>query len=107
MDLAMALASEVDADLVVANDPDADRCAAAVPGPHGWQMLRGDEVGALLGDHLLRKGKQGIYAASIVSSSLLGKLTRAAGQPYVARSEERRVGTECVRTCRCRWSPYH
>src|SRR3546814_8142952 len=46
-------------------------------------MLRGDEVGALLGDHLLRKGKQGIYAASIVSSSLLGKLTRAAGQPYV------------------------
>ncbi|HEY9564456.1 MAG TPA: phospho-sugar mutase [Nocardioides sp.] len=83
MDLAMALASEVDADLVVANDPDADRCAAAVPGPHGWQMLRGDEVGALLGDHLLRKGKQGIYAASIVSSSLLGKLTRAAGQPYV------------------------
>src|SRR3546814_672756 len=83
MDLGMALASEVDADLVVANDPDADRCAAAVPGPHGWQMLRGDEVGALLGDHLLRKGKQGIYAASIVSSSLLGKLTRAAGQPYV------------------------
>src|SRR3546814_735696 len=38
MDLAMALASEVDADLVVANDPDADRCAAAVPGQNGWQM---------------------------------------------------------------------
>ena len=82
MDLAMTLASEVDADLVVANDPDADRCAAAVRGPNGWQMLRGDEVGALLGDHLLRSGKQGVYACSIVSSSLLGKLAAAAGQDY-------------------------
>jgi phosphomannomutase len=45
-------------------------------------MLRGDEVGALLGDHLLRSGKQGVYAASIVSSSLLGKLAEAAGQEY-------------------------
>ncbi|MBD8868678.1 phospho-sugar mutase [Nocardioides donggukensis] len=82
MDLAMALASEVDADLVVANDPDADRCAAAIPGPHGWRMLRGDEVGALLGDHLLRSGKEGVYATSIVSSSLLGRLAAAAGQEY-------------------------
>ncbi len=83
MDLAMALADRTDADLVVANDPDADRCAAAVPGPHGWRMLRGDEVGALLGHHLLRTGKRGTYAASIVSSSLLGKLAAAHGQPYV------------------------
>jgi phosphomannomutase len=82
MDLAMALAEEVAADVVVANDPDADRCAVAVPGPHGWLMLRGDEVGALLADHLLRKGKQGVYAASIVSSSLLGKMAEAAGQPH-------------------------
>ncbi|WP_067435273.1 phospho-sugar mutase [Nocardioides jensenii] len=82
MDLAMDLGTEVDADLVVANDPDADRCAAAVPGPHGWRMLRGDEVGALLGDHLLGSGKQGVYACSIVSSSLLGKLAAAAGQEY-------------------------
>ena len=72
MDLAMALAEEHGADLVVANDPDADRCAAAVPGPHGWRMLRGDEVGALLAAHLLRAGKRGTYATSIVSSSLLG-----------------------------------
>jgi phosphomannomutase len=83
MDLAIALADEVGADMVVANDPDADRCAVAVPGPHGWRMLSGDEVGALLGDFLLRLGVQGTYAASIVSSSLLGRMAAAAGQPYV------------------------
>jgi phosphomannomutase len=83
MDLAMALAEEVEADVVVANDPDADRCAVAVPGPHGWQMLRGDEVGVLLADHLLRQGRTGVYAASIVSSSLLGKMAEAAGQPHL------------------------
>jgi phosphomannomutase len=82
MDLAMALAEQRGADLVVANDPDADRCAAAVPDPHGWRMLRGDEVGALLAHALLRRGKQGTYACSIVSSSLLGKMAAAAGQPY-------------------------
>jgi len=82
MDLAMALARARGADLVVANDPDADRCAAAVPGPHGWRMLRGDEVGALLAHGLLSRGKQGTYATSIVSSSLLGKMAAAAGQPY-------------------------
>ncbi len=82
MDLAMALAEEVGADLVVANDPDADRCAVAVPGPHGWQMLRGDEVGALLAQHLLARGRTGVYATSIVSSSLLGTMAAAAGQPY-------------------------
>ncbi len=82
MDLAMALAAETGADIVVANDPDADRCAVAEPGPHGWQMLRGDEVGALLASHLLALGKEGVYAQSIVSSSLLGKLAAAAGQPH-------------------------
>lgn len=83
MDLAMALAVEVDADIVVANDPDADRCAVAVPGgPHGWQMLRGDEVGALLGQHLLDLRREGVYATSIVSSSLLGKMAIAEKQLY-------------------------
>jgi phosphomannomutase len=88
MDLALALASEVGADLVVANDPDADRCAVGVPvdddraRPGSWQMLRGDEVGALLAHHLLSRGKQGVYAQSIVSSSLLGKMAAAAGQPH-------------------------
>ncbi len=82
MDQAMALAPRVDADIVVANDPDADRCAVAVPGPHGWQMLRGDEVGALLAQHLLGRGKHGVYAQSIVSSSLLGAMAAAAGEEH-------------------------
>ena len=51
LDLALALAEDTGADLVIANDPDADRCAAAVKFPDtGWRMLRGDEVGWLLGD---------------------------------------------------------
>jgi phosphomannomutase len=82
MDLAMALADKCRADLVIANDPDADRCAAAVPGPQGWRMLRGDEVGALLAAHLIGRGHQGVYATTIVSSSLLGKLAAEAGQGY-------------------------
>jgi phosphomannomutase len=83
MDLALALAAEHHADLVVANDPDADRCAAAVPTGHGWRMLRGDEVGALLAHHLMSRGRTGTWATSIVSSSLLGRMAAAAGQPYV------------------------
>lgn len=82
MDLALQLADEVDADVVLANDPDADRCAVGVPGPQGWRMLRGDEVGALLADFLLRLGVQGVYATTIVSSSLLGKMAAAHGQEY-------------------------
>jgi phosphomannomutase len=82
MDLALALADEVGADVVLANDPDADRCAVGVPGVHGWRMLRGDEVGVLLADFLLRQGVQGVYATTIVSSSLLGKMAAAHGQDY-------------------------
>src|SRR5680860_586350 len=82
MDLSMELAAEVSADIVLANDPDADRCAVAVPSADGWRMLRGDEVGALLADFLLRQGVRGIYATSIVSSSLLAKLAAAHGQEY-------------------------
>ena len=82
MDLAMALAERHHADIVVANDPDADRCAVAVPGPRGWRMLRGDEVGALLAHHLIGREATGTFANSIVSSSLLGKMARAAGQPH-------------------------
>jgi phosphomannomutase len=83
MDLALALAEERGADLVVANDPDADRCAAAVPTGHGWRMLRGDEVGALLAHHLMARERHGTWATSIVSSSLLGKMAATHGDPYV------------------------
>jgi phosphomannomutase len=83
LDLALSRAAEVEADLVVANDPDADRCAVAVPTGQGWRMLRGDEVGALLGDSLLRRGVKGVYAASVVSSSLLGRMAQRHGVDYV------------------------
>ncbi|MGN6605412.1 MAG: phospho-sugar mutase [Jatrophihabitans sp.] len=83
LDLALALAADTGADLVIANDPDADRCAAAVPLPDGtWRPLRGDEVGVLLADALLRKGVRGTYATTIVSSSMLGALARAHGVGY-------------------------
>ena len=60
IDLALALAERIDADLVVANDPDADRCAvAAAASTVDWRMLRGDELGALLGDDALRRGVRG------------------------------------------------
>lgn len=75
IDLALETARNVNADLVIANDPDADRCAAAVNDPQGgWRMLRGDELGALLGEYIARKSKAGILANSIVSSSILKKI---------------------------------
>ena len=83
MDLAMALADQERADVVVANDPDADRCAVAVPSVHGWRMLSGDEVGALLADHLLRRGVRGVYATTVVSSSLLSRIAAAHLVEYV------------------------
>jgi phosphomannomutase len=83
LDLALALARDRDADIVIANDPDADRCAVAVPTPDGsWRMLRGDEVGVLLGDALMRAGRTGTYATTIVSSSMLGALAERRGVGY-------------------------
>jgi len=75
IDLALETARAFDADLVIANDPDADRCAVAIKDPKsGWRMLRGDELGALLGEHIASGGAQGTFANSIVSSSLLEKI---------------------------------
>jgi len=75
IDLALETARTFDADLVIANDPDADRCAAAVKDPStGWRMLRGDELGAILGESIARKTTSGVFANSIVSSSILKKI---------------------------------
>ncbi len=81
MDLSLKLASEVGADIIVANDPDADRCAVGVRDGESYRMLSGDQVGALLADFLLRRKVVGTYASSIVSSDLLGLLAAAYGQP--------------------------
>ncbi|MFF4748722.1 phospho-sugar mutase [Streptomyces sp. NPDC002514] len=82
MDLAFAQARASEPDLVIANDPDADRLAVAVRDGGAWRMLRGDEVGALLAAHLVRHGATGTFAESIVSSSLLGRIAGRAGLPY-------------------------
>ncbi|MEJ5866243.1 phospho-sugar mutase [Pseudokineococcus sp. 5B2Z-1] len=90
LDLALALAREVGADLVVANDPDADRCAVAAPlrpgvdddpDGAGWRQLTGDEVGALLGHHLAERGLPpgSVLARSVVSSDLLARVAEAHG----------------------------
>ncbi|MVO83489.1 phospho-sugar mutase [Streptomyces sp. p1417] len=108
MDLAFAAARAARPDLVIANDPDADRCAAAVPvGDGDWRMLRGDEVGALLAAHLVRRGVAAdgprTFAESIVSSSLLGRIAEKAGLgheetltgfKWIARVEGLRYGYE-------------
>ena len=122
MDLAFRTAAAVGPDLVIANDPDADRCAVAVPDASsaegvarsasneggggrrvGWRMLRGDEVGALLGAALVAQGVKGTFATTIVSSTLLGRIAAAAGLPYgetltgfkwISRAEGLRYGYE-------------
>jgi phosphomannomutase len=83
IDLALASAQEIGADLVIANDPDADRCAVAAILDGHWRMLRGDELGVLLGEDALRRGVRGTYACSIVSGSLLAVMAAAYGQPFV------------------------
>ena len=82
MDLALARARTTDADVAIANDPDADRCALAAPFDGQWRMLSGDELGWLLADDALRRGTPGVYACSVVSSTLLGRMAAAAGQPF-------------------------
>ncbi|MBM7051375.1 phospho-sugar mutase [Rothia sp. ZJ1223] len=82
LDLALELAREVDADLMIANDPDADRAAFAIQDAGAWRMLRGDEVGAIFGAIMLNKiqdPSQAVFANSIVSSRLLGAMATANG----------------------------
>jgi phosphomannomutase len=82
IDLALSLAAKVNADIAIANDPDADRCALAAPFADGWRMLTGDELGVLLADDALRRGTTGTYACSVVSSTMLSAMAAAHGQPF-------------------------
>ncbi len=97
LDLAVETAVRLDADIVLANDPDADRAAVAAkdPATGAWRMLRGDEVGALLGAHIVARRAAdaadasgagdhapGVFANSIVSSRLLSRIAAAAGYAH-------------------------
>jgi phosphomannomutase len=84
-DLLLARAEAIGADLAIALDPDADRCAVGVPTAEGWRMLSGDETGALLGEHVLTGAPPTALAANtIVSSSLLESIAREKGVRYDA-----------------------
>ena len=95
LDLAMTEGRRINVDVIIATDPDADRCALAVGVPHGrpahadartpgeWVALSGDEVGWLLGWWLLRRGGfTGTMAASLVSSTMLQRIAEDAGVPF-------------------------
>jgi phosphomannomutase len=84
LDLAKQLAEREQADLVLANDPDADRLAVMIPDQAGWRALTGDELGALLGDAVLRRSAVDraapfVVATTVVSGSLLRSIAQAAG----------------------------
>ena len=86
LDLALGLAAETRADLVIANDPDGDRLAVAVPSGSGddWRALTGDEIGILLADWLLESGSGAdrLVVTTVVSSSMLGRLAEARSVAY-------------------------
>ena len=82
LDLALELARKEQAGLLIANDPDADRLAAAVPTAGEWRLLSGNELGVLLGDYVLRYWKESstpIVVNSVVSSPMLGEIAQRSG----------------------------
>lgn len=88
MDLSLADARAQSADVIIANDPDADRCAAGIRCGSDYRMLTGDEVGALLGWWIAERARRdgapisGVYAQSIVSGTLLERIAADAGLGY-------------------------
>jgi phosphomannomutase len=84
-DAVLDLAARVDADVAVALDPDADRCAIGVPDDGGWRMLSGDETGWLLGDYILSHPtvEVPVVASSVVSSRMLASIAAAHGARHV------------------------
>jgi len=85
LDLLLALAADVGADLALANDPDADRIAVAVPDGGGWRPLNGDEVGCVLAESLLTAGSgpDRLVGTTVVSSALLGRIAQHHEVGYV------------------------
>ncbi|MEZ0340181.1 phospho-sugar mutase [Mycobacterium sp. pV006] len=103
-DLLLTLAADVDADLAISLDPDADRCAVGIPTLDGWRMLSGDETGWLLGDYLLSAGdaSTAVVASTVVSSRMLASIAAEHGARHVetltgfkwlARADESTDGT--------------
>ena len=85
LDRALAEAAAQGADVMLANDPDADRLAVAIPGADGWRRLHGDEIGALLADFLLEHcedPRRALLVTTVASSTLLGRMAEAAGAAY-------------------------
>ena len=88
LDLLRAEGTRIGADLLLANDPDADRLAAGIPDPDapgGWRILTGDEIGALLGHHLLARAPDpatALLVTTVVSAGLLGRIAAAGGARY-------------------------
>jgi phosphomannomutase len=88
-DALLQLAADVDAEIAIALDPDADRCAIGVPTPAGWRMLSGDETGWLLGDYILSQLEPGpvseatLVASSVVSSRMLAAIAKEHGVQHV------------------------
>ena len=84
MDLAIALACDIGADLVVANDPDADRLCVAVPDAGTYRALSGDELGGLLGEVrcATTSGADRLVATTIVSSTMLSKIAASHGVAF-------------------------
>jgi phosphomannomutase len=89
VDALLKLAEDVDAEIAIALDPDADRCAVGVPTPDGWRMLSGDETGWLLGDYILSQIEPGAVseatavASTVVSSRMLAAIAKDHGARHV------------------------
>ena len=83
MDLAFAKAEEVGADIILANDPDADRVAVALQIDGKYQRLTGDQIGLILADRIAKQNKSGTLACSIVSCSSLKAVAKEHGLDFV------------------------